>query len=50
MVEIVIMIVLFVGLAAGGVIAALEGRLPTAKQLEEEDQERFARYKRALER
>ena len=50
MVQLVVMIVFFVVLAAGSVIAALAGRLPTAKQLAEEDEERFARYKRALER
>jgi hypothetical protein len=48
--QLVIMIVFFVMLAAGSAIAALVGRLPTAKQLAEEDQERFARYRRALER
>jgi hypothetical protein len=50
MVQLVVMIVFFVVLAAGSVIAALVGRLPTAKQLAEEDEARFARYKRALER
>ena len=50
MIELVILIVVFVGLFAGGVAAAMAGRLPTAKQLAEEDEERFARYKRALER
>ena len=50
MIEVVIMIVFFVALAAGSVTAALAGRLPTAKQLAEQDEARFARYKRALER
>jgi hypothetical protein len=48
MIALVIMIVFFVVLAVGGVAAAMAGRLPTAKQLAEEDEERFARYKRAL--
>jgi hypothetical protein len=50
MIGIVIIIVFFVALAVGGVAAAIAGRLPTAKQLAEEDEERWARYKRALER
>jgi len=50
MVELVVIIVFFVLLAVGGVAAALAGRLPTAKRLAEEDEERFARYKRAVRR
>ena len=50
MVQIVIMTVFFVLLAVGSVTAALLGRLPTATELAEEDEVRFARYKRALER
>jgi hypothetical protein len=50
MVQLVIMIVFFVLLAAGSITAALAGRLPTAKRLAEEDETRAARYKRALER
>ena len=50
MVQLTIMIVFFVVLAAGSVIAALAGRMPTAKQLAEHDRTRFAGYKRALER
>lgn len=50
MIELVIIIIFFVVLSVGGVAAAMAGRLPTAKQLAEEDQARFARYKRALER
>jgi hypothetical protein len=50
MVQVVIMIVFFVVLGVGSVAAALSGRSPTTKELEEEDEARFARYKRALER
>jgi hypothetical protein len=49
-VQLIIMIVFFVLLAAGGIGAALVGRLPTTKELAEEDEERASRYKRALER
>ena len=48
MVELVIMISFFVLLAVGGVAAEFAGRLPTSKQLAEEDEQRFARYRRAL--
>lgn len=48
MIAFVIMIVFFVVLAVGGVAAAMAGRLPTAKQLAEEDEDRFAWCKRAL--
>jgi hypothetical protein len=50
MVQVVIMSVFFVMLAAGAIAAVLAGRLPTAEQLAEEDRVRFARYKHALER
>jgi hypothetical protein len=50
MVELVIIIVFFVMLAVDGAAAVLAGRLPTAKRLAEEDEERFARYKSALRR
>jgi hypothetical protein len=43
MVQVVIMIVFFVALAVGGVVADQLGRLPTAEQLAEEDQARFSR-------
>jgi hypothetical protein len=50
MVQLVIMTVFSVVLVAGSLSAALAGRLPTAHQFAEEDEERWARYKRALER
>ncbi len=50
MIEFVVMIVFFVVMFAGGGVAAVAGRLPTATQLAAEDEERWARYKRALER
>ena len=49
MAQVIVMIVFLVALPAGSVIAALAGWLPTAKQLAEEDEARFALYKRALE-
>jgi Flp pilus assembly protein CpaB len=48
MVQLIIMIVFFVVLAVAGVVAAMAGRLPTAKQLAAQDEARFAQYKRAL--
>lgn len=47
--EVVILFVFFVLLIVGSGNAALIGRLPTAKQLQEEDEIRFARYRRALD-
>jgi hypothetical protein len=48
MVQVVIVIVFFVALSAGSILAALACRLPTAGELAEQDQARFARYERAL--
>ena len=50
MIEVVIIMAFFVGLAVGGVAAAMAGRPPTATQLAGADEKRWARYKRALER
>jgi glycerol-3-phosphate dehydrogenase len=53
MIEIAIAItitVFFVALAVGSIAAEIAGRLPTSTQLAEQDQARWARYRRALER
>ena len=51
MIEIAITIVVFfVALAVGSIAAEMAGRLPTAKQLAEQDEARWVRYRRALER
>ena len=48
MLPVVIMIVFFVGLVIGSAIAESLGRLPTAKELEEQDQARYERFKREM--
>ena len=48
MIEVVIIILFFVALTVGSIAAAIAGRLPTATQLAQEDEVRWARYKRAL--
>jgi hypothetical protein len=48
MVQVIILIAFFVVLAGGAFAATLAGRLPTAKQLAEEDARRFAQYRREL--
>jgi hypothetical protein len=46
MAEIVIFIVFIVGLAIGSLVAQARGRLPTAEELQIEDQQRAAGFRR----
>lgn len=50
MLEVVILVVFFVVLGVGAVAAAQLRLLPTAKLLAHEDEVRWARYQRAVER
>ena len=48
MAEVVLIVAFFSALTIGGVGAALLGRMPSAQQLEAQDQERYDRYQRTL--
>jgi hypothetical protein len=48
MTEIVVLVVFFTALAIGALLAELFGRLPTAKELADQDQALWSRYKRTL--
>lgn len=50
MAEVIVLIVFFLLVVVGSGTAALLGRVPTATELAEQDEVRWARYKRALER
>lgn len=50
MAQVIVLIVFFVLVVVGSGTAALLGRLPSANELAAEDEVRWARYNRALDR